>query len=128
MKTYSIWHRHAHVKGGAGAWYQRHQGLEREDAYRRPRPLLGLTLILPDGELPSEGTVALNTSAFEIQTSKACPKGMVAMISGSQFVFGHAQGVIECPGKSCDGATFDASLRDDEAVLSCTKCGHELRG
>ena len=44
---------------GRGAWYRRHKGLERELAERKPRPLLGLTEILPDDEIPQDGPVKL---------------------------------------------------------------------
>lgn len=63
---------------------------------------------------------------LEVATCEAAPKGMM-VCGGGKAVFAHVtKGVIECPG--CGNANFQASLRAGEAVLSCTKCGQELRG
>jgi hypothetical protein len=64
VTTYTVWHRHC--RGSAGAWYPRWIGLEKEDAYRRPRPVLGLTQILPEGELPQDGPVKLPPRMFPV--------------------------------------------------------------
>lgn len=127
MKTYTVWHRHAHCQGEAGAWYPRWTGLTEADAFSRPRPVLGLCHILPDGEFP-DGPVTFPPDmlpTLPIKANPELPPDTMVLTDGWNCLFAKLdRGIIKCP--NCDNATFNGSIHDGKAVLTCTKCARRL--